>query len=299
VNGSIRIGGALVFAILIVGGSLYMRSTKASTPGVQDSNSLVSVATRTYIEPTDSDGDGISDWEEQLGARVFEAIATPTSSKPLPNEAGYEPPTTFTGKFSEAFFKDYLSGRMEDGDSLSDPQALVDRAVNAIEDAVQPRTFSRADVIVVPESGETLRAYGNAVMSASANYLLRDVNQAEVLSEALMQNDPSLLDVLSENVEAYGNIIVETRRVAVPSSLVKAHIDLLNSYEALRIDTLAMRGMFDDPLYGLARGKEYFNDSIKLIRALKDIKEYLEQNGVYYEKTEQGARLYALDIIDL
>ena len=62
------------------------------------------------------------DWQESLESNAFKTITTPTSTVTEGDDATYTPPTTLTGKFSEAFFKDYFTGKIK-GKDFSDPTA--------------------------------------------------------------------------------------------------------------------------------------------------------------------------------
>jgi hypothetical protein len=123
VTGTIRIGGALVLGILIVLVSLRV-SAKGDDSSSEDTLALTAPA-RTYIESQDSDGDGVKDWEEVLQERFIDSVsATSSENLGFNTTEEYVPPTTLTGKFSEAFFQDYLDGKVQ-GVDYSDPLSLL------------------------------------------------------------------------------------------------------------------------------------------------------------------------------
>ncbi len=61
--------------------------------------------------------------------------------------------------------------------------------------------------------------------------------------------------------EVYANTLSDSLRIEVPESFATEHIDLLNAYEAILIDIEAMQVAFSDPIFALARIKNYENDS--------------------------------------
>lgn len=292
-KGTFRIGGALVFGILMVLGALYVQNGNLTT----EAGSLAVVTDapeRSAIKTTDADMDGIPDWEESLQDKVIKTIETPTSTSDLPTEEEYVPPTTFTGKFSEAFFEDYLKGKI-DGQDFSDPTAFVGTAIQAIEQNTKSKQYSRLEFMLIPSSKEALRTYGNRIAEIIKTHSINNKNEVIILQEALATNDPKKLEDLKPIYDVYTKIIADTLRMEVPESLGTQHAELLNAYEAIRTDVEAMQIAFTDPLYALARVKTYENDALQLYRAFETIAATLSQNNVTYTTEESGAFFYLFD----
>jgi len=293
VKGYVRIGGSIVFGILIVLGAFYLQSKQGSTA---PQGTLVSAPPeRQYIATADSNGDGVNDWEESLNAKVFEAIQAPTSTNSTSAKEVYTPPTTFTGKFSEAFFKDYMEGKVTQGD-LQNSDALVQNAVNAIEENTKSKLYTRLDIISIPDSETAFREYGNSISAIIQKYSVNNENELFILKRALEKNDPSILEDLKPVYVAYENIIHDTLLVPVPESFIVKHLDLLSSYEGIFTDIGAMQQTFTDPLYALARTKRYEDDAKGLAASLINISNALRLQGVTYAKDEPGAFFYILGI---
>jgi hypothetical protein len=298
VKGYIRIGGSLTLGIAVILGALYVRAhTDASPSG--ETAVVAATPTRTYIEATDSDGDGIKDWEETLQARVFESIQTPTST-PTANAEPYVAPTTLTGKFSEAFLKGYLDDKMaldETEDPLSDEgkAAFVNSAVAATEDQSQSKRYTQLEIIIEEnDSPEALHAYGNTIAQIIMNHPVTRAEESEtyILQKALETNDPSLLSALTPIKETYGAMVRDTRTVPTPKQLVRVHLELLNGYQAILTDIEAMQLAFVDPLYGLARINQYKGDALSTLHALEGIVSILSEHDVVYTQSEPGSFLY-------
>jgi hypothetical protein len=285
VTGYLRIGGALTLGVLIVLGAFILGN---KTTEVGEAKLQVADA-HTYIEPTDSDGDGTPDWEEDFSAKVFEAITAPTST--AAEAEAYEPPTTFTGKFAEAFFTDYMEGKMEGADT-SNSAEFINQAVAAIETNTKSKLYSGLDIEMIPDTDASIRDYGNAIGEILVRYPATHENEMEILKRATEKNDPEILTALEPIRTIYENYVEDTLNVHVPRSLAKEHLDLLNAYEAVRTDINAMEQMFTDPLYSLARVKRYQDDAAGMYFALQQILLRLEEHGVVYSKDEQGAVLY-------
>lgn len=298
-KGYIRIGGSLTLGIAVILGALYVREHADSAPS-NEAAVVAETPTRTYIEATDSDGDGTMDWEESLQARVFESIATPTSTDASSTES-YVPPTTLTGKFSEAFIKGYLSEKKRKGDintDLSDTERteFINSAIAAAEENVAVKEYTPADIHIVPTTQESLRAYGNDVMNTMIHNPIRDMNVLLILTKAIEENDEKAIEEISTNEAAYANVVAESLLIEVPEQLVETHLDLLDSYEALHADLLGMQYAFDDTLLSLMHVRRYPEDNMKMLAALKTIKTTLSAAGIYYEKKEPGSLFYSPEI---
>lgn len=288
-KGYIRIGGSIGLGIFIILGALYVR---ANAPA-QNTGSIVAAQApeRSYIDSKDSDGDGVKDWEEDLTTKAFETIATPSSTIQIGLDEEYTPPTTLTGKFSEAFFKDYMEGKMQ-GQDFSDPTAFVGTAVKAINNNTQSKQHSRLELMIVLSTPDSLREYGNQIAEIIKKRSIKNKNEAAILQQALTANDSKILEQLAPIHAVYTNYISDTLSVGVPESIIQEHINLLNAYESILTDIEAMQVAFTDPLYSLARVKGYENDALTLTIALRDIAKILNMAGITYTDDESGSFFY-------
>jgi hypothetical protein len=293
VKGSIRIVGALGVGIVIVLGALY-----ASTTGVigEQGGSIIAATTheRDYIESQDSDGDGIKDWEENLQTKFIASINASTTPASQGEEIDSAPPTTLTGKFTEAFLQDYLEGKMNEED-FSDPSGFLENAVTAINQNSASIHHSRLEIPVVETTDITVREYGNALAEILRTHSISNENEAVILSKALEANDPVLLEALAPIKNVYTGTIEDALRMNVPDELADEHMNLLNVLEAIRTDIEAMQVAFTDPLYALARIRFYEKDTKDLFNAFQTIAQVLTQHTVTYAKEEPGAFFYLFE----
>lgn len=291
-KGKFGIGGAVIIGIVMILGAFYVKQNNS----VQVQGTLViPMEVRTPLDTKDSNANGIPDWQEDLQANIFETIQIPTTTKATDSEDGtYVPPTTFTGKFSEAFFKDYLQGKVS-GKDFSDPTEFIDSAVATVENNTASNRHTRLEIDMVPSTPESIRAYGNRIAEITQIHTVESENEALILQKALETSDKSELDKLDPIHIVYTNIIADTLAMEVPETLALQHVELLNAYEAILTDIRAMRIAFSDPLYALARTKQYQEDANNLFNALKNIAQKLTENEVTYSKDEPGAFFYLFD----
>ena len=292
-KGIIRIGGSLAVGIIIILVAL-------NVPDVTSADMSGSVVTatapeRNYIESLDSDGDGIKDWEESLGSRFIEIAKSKSSSTQSDTQTPYTPPTTLTGKFSQAFFEDYLDGKIK-GEDFSNPDAFIGDAVAAIEKNTQSKRHSRLELTIIPSSFESVYTYGNELSLFLKKHAIQNENEAVILQRALQANDPSILDALIPIHTVYTGIIIDLLGMPVPDTFVDEHIAFLNVCEALATDIEAMQSAFTDPLYALARVKNYEGDAKILVESFGNFAKAFTAESVTYANTEPGAFFYLFEV---
>jgi hypothetical protein len=281
--------------VLILG--TFVLSRQSSIADEAASGTIVSSApVRSYIETGDSDGDGVDDWQEALAAQVIDTIKLP-SSTPNGEAVAYVPPTTFTGKFAEALFTDYLSGK-PGGEALppESKEKLVAQAVTSIQANTESKVYTLNDIVIVPDSDERFHDYGNEMAEIIQKYSIGNENEALILKRALETKNPKVLEELAPIRVVYERILADSLLVAAPESLASKHAALLSSYDAIRTDISAMEQVFTDPLLTLARIQAYEGDALQLYKNIKDIATILISNNVSYEKDEPGSLMYIIDI---
>lgn len=293
VKGIVRIGGALGVGIVII--LVALNVSNANSTSMSGSAIVAAAPERNYIESTDSDGDGVKDWEESLGTRFVEIATNKSSSTQSGTQIPYTPPTTLTGKFSEAFFEDYIDGKVK-GEDFSNPEAFIGGAVSAIEKNTQSKRHSRIELTIIPSSFETIYTYGNQLSEILKKHSKNNENEALILQRALEANDPSMLDALAPIHDVYAGTIIDVLSMPVPDTLVDEHLAFLNVCEAFVTDIQAMQSAFEDPLFALARMKQYETDAKGLAESFKKFAQAFTAEGVTYSNTEPASFFYLFDI---
>jgi hypothetical protein len=287
VKAYLRITGAVLMgAILIVGALLLPKNQSVDA----ENGIVVSQAPKRTSINTDKNGNGKPDWEEELSARVIDSVTLPTST-PRQKTVAYEAPTTFTGKFSESFASDYLKNKA-DGTNQVNQEELIQKALKAIDGVAKPKIYTTADFIAVPDSDESIRAYGNELGALMKQSPSVGVNEMVVVSDALKANDPEALGRLTLLKESYTTLTTQTLEVPVPLSLAQLHAQILTGYEAIRTDIEGMELAFTDPLYALARIKSYTGDVEALFAPIYTLQTILNERDITYTDDEPGAYLF-------
>ncbi len=283
---------ALGVGIILVAGAFYVGASDETIEG--DITVVSRPPERTYIPTKDTDGDGISDWAEEL-LSDREAI-----SKELGPEEPYVPPSTLTQKFSIKFFQDYLysKGLGQYGDNKEE---LAEKAVEVLGNEARDIVYTIDDIVIGSDnSPEALHQYGNRIAQIvveNSQPTKNNVAEMDILNQAMENKNQAKLAELDPIIEAYRQYFEQTKLVPVPPNLVQQHIDLVNVYNAVLNDLLAMRLVFEDPLLALLRVKRYPDDVGGMVYVYYNIDRVLRREGITYEDDEPGALFKGIGVL--
>jgi hypothetical protein len=293
VSGYLRIGGALIAGTLLVLGALLVAPDPTAP---QVANAIVSVAPeRMYIEPSDTDGDGVEDWRADFPEADNRIELPEQKAEEADDLSDYEEPATFTGKFAKAFFTDFIGAKSLTG-TIANRDGFVEAALDSIQGSTRSRIYNRLNVTTIPDSPEAFHRYGNEMATMFAKDTGTDENELYILERAVKSQNPSELEKLDPLEEAYAAIVAESLALPVPESLADDHAALVTTLEAIRYDIDAMGRVFEDPLFALARVKQHQDNILGFVGMVKRITTMLLSEGVSYEKDEPGAVIYTINI---
>ena len=284
---------ALVVGFVLVTGSFYVSASNETVAG--ELSVVAKPPARTYIPVTDANNNGISDWAEELldeRETLIDAID--------PVEA-YIPPSTLTERFSVEFFQQYLLYKGFGEDIIGTKAELAEKAVTALKTQGTDFVYTIDDIIIDPDdSVEAMRRYGNRIAQIAIDNSapVRDnLSEVDILERAIDTDNPERLKDLDPIIAAYDSYFEKTKATPVPPQLVQQHVDLLNVYNAVRNDIMAMRETFDDPLLALLRTKRYEDDIAGLIYVYYNIDLALRREGITYAEDEPAYIVGALGVL--
>lgn len=284
-EGIFRIGGAILFGAVLVGGALFFDTENQERP--LDTLTVASKPTlRGYVPTKDSDGDGIRDWKEELDAiapQPFTAFAS--SSEP------YTPPTTLTDQFAIEMFEDFVRTRRENG-TLDSPTVddFVSIQLKNLKVASPEPLYRSIDLTFFDDaSKEALRMYGNNVGNIINEYSLENEHELMILERAVRTNNPETLKEIAPIKDAYEKMLEALLALPTPNILRNEHGALVNAISAIYTDLEAMEYALIDPIRMLLRLETYQTDGQALYDALKQIHTQLSGRSIFYSKDEGGA----------
>ena len=281
------IGFALIAAALLI--SSHSRTQPATTtqPAVVETPTFMAESPlREHIPVTDSDGDGVPDWQELLNnTEPLELPATTTT---------FTPPETLTDQFALEFFETYV--RNEGFGAFGrDPEELISQASDELVAQVRDTLYSERDIIIVDGDPAAITAHANAVATIidGARLPAGTPNELTIVENALASNQADDLAALDPIIENYGAIIEGMRTLPVPQDMVKEHLDLLNAVNAVHNDIVMMQKMFSDPLAALLRLQRYQDDVVGLGNAVVNLFERARRLGENFAPTDPVFDVYS------
>ena len=272
------VGGLLVLL------ALYL---KLQTPPIESEESLAVVATsdapRARIEITDSDGDGVPDWQEAL--QRSEPIIVEDATEP------YEPETR-TEQLAIDFFQDMMLSRNM-GVVGQDPTELAEQAVAQISDLALDELYGVNDIVLSQDNSlPAVKAYSNqmATIVLEQEVSTDSLSEVEILKQAFTLDQPEMLDELDPILAGYKDMIDRSLATPVPSNYAKEHLDLINVYNAIYNDILAMKEGFNDPALVVIRLRRYEEDANTLFVALLNLQKKVLLEGVTFTESDPAYR---------
>lgn len=287
-KGALVIGSALVFAALLVNSYQTPRQARDLQPAVVEAPTFMATSPlRENIPVTDSDGDGVPDWQELLNDT--EPLTLPTASG-----TSYEPPNTLTDEFARDFFETYVRNEGF-GAFARNPEELITEASLELVTETADALLSERDITIVPGDAATVSTYANTVATIidSARLPEGTPNELEIVEEALAQSNSDNLTRLNPIIENYDAIINGVQQTPVPEAMVKQHLDLLNTLTAVRNDIAMMQQLFADPLAALVRIQRYQDDIRGLGVAIVNLFERAAREGAGFSPGDPVYRVYS------
>lgn len=270
--------------------------TKDSKTGGVVGNSNASAADSEFLKKIsnlDDDGDGIKNWEETLAG--LENDDSTSGSIVTSGYATQEENLSETEKFSREFFGKYLEAKRA---GTLDQEALVEDLVNSQTSTTRSKKYSFSDLKLVPEgktveeNEKNMKKYGNTFGLVLLNNKITALNnEYEILNRAVSEKSEAELQKLAPAIARYENIVQGLKLVGVPVSAALAHLDVLNSFDAIKNDVSGFKKIFSDPIVGLANIKMYGENTAALNSAISELKNIFAEQNITFTQSEYGFAL--------
>ncbi len=248
------------------------------------------------ITKKDSDGDGVSDWEEYLWNTdpekedsdedgVSDLIFVQEKRDELQERTGFS--TTETNTTTEAIAREYFSTiiALEQSGGLT-TEAMTNLATSFAENiglVELPPVFSEGDIKTTVPSFETRLAYKNSVSTALVG------NGGNTIGTEFSYVDQLVRDEYSRSVSissiqgianSYKMFASSVSSLDVPSDIKDTHVSFINALynTGLSLETLAL--FWDDPIAGIQGLLQYKYYSSIVEENLSTFDSYFSKNGI-------------------
>ena len=259
------VGSALVLIAIVVSNRIEVTQSQ-STPEADDS-------TQRSVERNMHVSDADQDWEEDLvtrnqTTRLTQSRISEDEEDTRPRRSREEISQTMTGRFSVSLLEDTLlkqSGEATD----EDIQAAIANIVDQVVQETRANMYTLDDIQVARNTDETTRDYFNA----AADIILSqeeaiESNEMTLFNRMVEQNDESARQSLERIAASYLDMRDAYLELTVPTRHYKAHLNMINVFNALGEGLTDMAAADDDPLLAYVRMERYPDDADGLYYAL-------------------------------
>jgi len=175
------------------------------------------------------------------------------------------------------------------GDDIPTQDQLIAQAASQIRQSPPTRVYTAADITTTSNTSDSLKAYGNAFMTAvgahpGASYTAT----IYALATSTDNGNPKPLKALSSIGDEYAGLTHDLAKVPVPSTLVPIHLKILNNTERMAEMFPDMAEIYTDPLRALASFQLYDALTQETLRLFINIAQEFGQNGILFSKDDPG-----------
>lgn len=175
------------------------------------------------------------------------------------------------------------------GSDVPTQEKIVANALAKIEPSQEVTLYSTSNLTIVPDSPETLRAYGNSFVTTVERYPGASLDNTLVtIGEAIDSNTQAKLAPLATIGAAYHNIAESLALLPVPQTLVPLHLQIVNNYARIAATYPDLQATLTDPLRGIGGLKLYQSLTQETGRLFINIAQAFEKNGILFSENEPG-----------
>lgn len=284
------IGSVVIIIILFFGINLIFANKKT----FENKNNLaINQKTIYEIKNTDTDFDGVYDWEEVLWGTdpknkfTFDGMSDDEyiKNKKLALNTADEPNSrelTETDKFAQEFFASFVSLQANDVD-INDINNFADALGQNIANKDNPIVYNLSQVKTSSDTSiENQIKYYESLQNMFNKYQDNGLgDEVEALGQKLLKytNEDKIEDTneLILQSEAYMSLAKEIMNLSVPSNLATIHLNIVNSTANIGRNVLAMTKVINDPIVGVSALANYQKYTDELEKNVSLLEQELEK----------------------
>jgi hypothetical protein len=307
-----KIGVALFFVVILF--VIVFLIPKEKKYG----NSISEIVGRDYIEKVaerDSDGDGLSDWEESLwgtdinnpdtdGDGTIDGEEVNLGRDPnLKGPDDLLPKSTLSSRgkiinenetltHTERFGRELFSGYTELLNNDRYKNNKVDLLYNLLNQNVanvkSAELYTLSDIKTFPEENNKLaiRNYGNSVIANLQSDVA--INEIVAIIELLETRSSQSKENLQKMIDSNKRILEKNLSLPAPKGAENIHLDLLNSHNEVVESMIKISKISEDPLLAVIGIGEYSQATSNFDKILIDFKNYFFSRGIIFNKSKES-----------
>ncbi|MFW0871405.1 MAG: hypothetical protein ACKKL4_03055 [Patescibacteria group bacterium] len=246
----------------------------------------------TRIDKKDTDGDGLDDYSEVLDPLRDPTVPDAHRGRPQAQSEsnidviGDDPYYVYDDSLNttEKFSRDVLNTFAQLQGSGSINTGVQEQLLKKVSESVDQREQKQAEYtiedikIASSNSTQAIASYRKGFEKATR--VLRGVKEQDLLllAKYAETKDPSKLDELKRNAEAYLQFINELKEVPVPPEVANVHLEFLNNLYIMQENIRDMSEPVEDPLGALIAAGDYSVDEEVLGTNIKALSLYFNNN---------------------
>ena len=198
---------------------------------------------------------------------------------------------TVTGTVSRTLFVNLSNvGAQGLGSDIPTQDQLIASALAELDKTGGSTIYTTANLSIIADSPDSLRAYGNAVMQVLGSQPQASVNETFLaLGYAAEQDDRTYFQRLIPIEGAYRALAQGFLATPVPRTLAPLHLTIINNFEKIADTYPDMRATPTDPLRGLAGLHSYQSLTDETGRVFTTIAEQFQNNAILFTEDEAGS----------
>jgi hypothetical protein len=176
------------------------------------------------------------------------------------------------------------------GGDLPTQNQLANAALAQVQNSTLPqKTYTSNDIVVIPDSNDALKAYGNTMIRVMQKHPKADMGTTyQILGQQINGQGNHLLQLVPISKE-YLALVRDLLLTPAPQSVAAYHLSIINGYEQMAESYPNMEAMASDPLRGLGGLQQYENAANSIASLFINIASVWDKDGILFSKDEPGA----------
>lgn len=282
----------LVVSSIALAGSLVLVADYVTSPR----NNSVAV-----VSDEDSSGVTPMDWQRALteiqGSKALAEPIDPAVFESLKKEVVT---SSLTGTVGRSLLLNLSEAKSQGlgSDFPTQERLIADATAQASITRGNP-VYQTSDIVVVAETEQSLRSYGNALMSALTAYPKTALTETVlVVAQAVDSRRTSALAPLTSIEAEYRALTANIKAIPVPSTLAPLHLQILNNLARITSLYPDLKASLSDPLRGIGALNLYQSLVGETQRLLTSMARMFNENGILFASSEPGTHWSVLLMLE-